>query len=77
MDNNNLKYLLASVAGWLMVQVSGVARETVFQVIDILPGNQRGIAEMLGLLVAGVGWIVTVIFAVPVILSAWKSLRRK
>ncbi|SMQ80886.1 hypothetical protein SAMN05444673_4022 [Bacillus sp. OV166] len=69
-------YILGATAGWLLVQVADSVEWTLNYVVGeiILISWLPAIISMA---VALMGWIVTIIFSIPVIKIAWKNLRSK
>lgn len=67
-------FILGAVAGWLLVQVA----DSVEWTLNYIVGEIISISWLPAILsefVALMGWIVTVIFSIPVIRIAWKHLR--
>ena len=63
------KNLMAAFAGWLLVQISGNIDAT----LSYFLGDLGGLPRFIGIFVALVGWIITIIFSYEVIKDAFKN----
>ncbi|WP_121614482.1 hypothetical protein [Mesobacillus foraminis] len=74
--DKTIYYILGALAGWLLVQVADSVEWTlnyvVGEIIEI-----SWLPALISIAVALIGWIVTIIFSIPVIRIAWKHLRSK
>ena len=64
----NVKYLIAAISGWLLVQVSGTVEFTFDYFLEA-----RFIGRTLGTFIALVGWVTTVVFSALILINIVKS----
>ncbi|KRE54459.1 hypothetical protein [Paenibacillus sp. Soil522] len=74
--DNTAKYALGAFVGWLLVQISGTVEGTLHKLIGWIDPI-RFLPNLLGILIATIGWVATVFFSFHVLKTAWKTFRNQ
>jgi hypothetical protein len=74
--DNTVKYGLGAFIGWLLVQISGTVEGTLYRLIGWIDPISF-LPNLLGFLIAIIGWVATVFFSFHVLKIAWRSSNKQ